>query len=79
MRFQRHRARSWRELFVSPPVNLSTVADLHDFDGPAVVIDGVDDAVIPLADPIALFSGELLMPGRARILSQCPNAVNDSA
>ena len=65
--------RQWR-LFV----DLSPVADL-DYDNPALpVMDLVDDAVVPLADPEAhRASGELLRAGWPGIRSQGSDAGHD--
>jgi hypothetical protein len=44
------------------------VADLDHFDGAPFIVHSVDDAVIPLANSVAILPGEFLVSWRTRIV-----------
>ena len=53
------------------PINLFAVADLHDENDQLLVLDGVDDSIVPFAYAIEIIiTGEFFDPLRARISTQ---------
>jgi len=46
-------------------VDVAAVPDTDDEDDQLDVLDAVNDAIIALANPVAVGAGELLTPGRA--------------
>jgi len=50
------------------PVDVSTMANLHESDGKTIVVDLIEDAKIPLPEAEMVFAGELLASWRTRLI-----------
>ena len=61
------------------PINLPTMADLDDLDDDGVVVNGVENSVVTLADTIFFSPRQLLTAGRAGIIAQGFDPVQDAA
>jgi hypothetical protein len=53
--------------------------DLHHLDDPLFVIDGADDPVVSLTNPVAIMPREFLAAGRPRVVSQAADSLRDTA
>lgn len=61
-------------------IDLSPVTDLDDFNDVSRIINAVDNAIVPLPDPISLgIAGKLFAAWRARLVSQLADAVDHTA
>ncbi len=58
-------------------INLTPMADLDDFNHSVVVVDRVENSVIPLTEAVPGRFGHFLTAGRARVGSQTVNPLND--
>lgn len=55
------------------------MSDFQDFDRPFFIVDGIDDAVIALANPISNVSSQFFATERPRINGQGVNAASNAA
>ena len=51
--------------------------NLYDEDYEGLILDGVDDTVLALADPIPVLPGQLFAPMRARIFGKRLYSLDD--
>jgi hypothetical protein len=77
-----HNARNNKGLARPEPawlsVNLSSVTHLDDMDDGSVILDGVDDSVPALPEPVLIPRGQFFATRRTRILSELSNAADDA-
>jgi len=55
------------------------VTDLEDLDGSPLIVDRIDDPVVPLPDPVSFLGRKLLAALRPRLVAERPDPFDDSA
>jgi len=66
------------EVLERPAVNVLPMADFHDNYHKLLVVDGVDDSIDALANPIAVAARQLLATWWTRIIGEAANPICDS-
>ena len=70
------RSASFRVRTDDSAICVPAMADLDDEDGLLGVVNGIDDSIIALADPVFFFLGKLLPALRTGIFRQAGNALD---
>ena len=59
------------------PIDLPSVPDFEYLDRSAVVVNGIDNPVVPLPDPVPFLRRELLAAEGPRVFSERPDALDE--
>jgi hypothetical protein len=59
-------------------MDIAPVADFDNLDGEHIVLNGINDAIISLPNPITLLTGKLFTTRRSRIFFKKINAIDEA-
>ena len=60
-------------------VDVPSVADLHEGNHARLIVNGIDNAIVSLANAIVILAGKLLAAWRSRIATQSTQTVCNAA